>query len=308
MQTGLPPIYNENTEILILGSAPSVQSLAKQQYYGNKTNQFWEIIFTCLKVTDPKNYEKRIQVLLNHHIGLWDIFHTFERSGSMDHHFTQYEINDFTSLLENTSIKTIIANGKTAYHEIVANHLFPERSVYCCLSTSGANNSRKQKRQIEWQQALNKTNQTYFGNNTWIRAAAYYLRYQVFVLEQKIAPSLEFDEKTNTIHNYLVVLNQKEPVATIRFDIYKNHTISPDRFCVAKSVRNQGIGSSLLNDFEKKALGLGYKYSLLSAEKQAIPFYQKNGYQIASEEYLEDGDLLCTNEKNVKSLNPSFVF
>nr|WP_038023161.1 GNAT family N-acetyltransferase [Tetragenococcus muriaticus] len=153
---------------------------------------------------------------------------------------------------------------------------------------------------MEWQQALNKTNQTYFGNNTWIRAAAYYLRYQVFVLEQKIAPSLEFDEKTNTIHNYLVVLNQKEPVATIRFDIYKNHTISPDRFCVAKSVRNQGIGSSLLNDFEKKALGLGYKYSLLSAEKQAIPFYQKNGYQIASEEYLEDGIFCVQMKKTLK--------
>lgn len=298
MQTCLAPVYNENTEILILGSAPSVQSLAKQQYYGNKANRFWEILFTSLQISDPKNYHERIQLLLEHHIGLWDVYQSFERQGSMDHHFTEYKLNDFRKLLNKTSIKTIIANGKTAYYEIMANHLFPGRSVYCCLSTSGANNSRAQKRQIEWEQVLNKTNRTYFGNESWIKAAAFYLRYQVFVLEQKIQPSLEFDEKAHMNHNYLVVLKQNKPIATIRFDIYSKHTISPDRFCVAKKARKQGIGSTLLKTFEKKAVELGYKYSLLSAEKQAIPFYQKNGYQVASEEYLEDG-ITCVQMKKV---------
>ncbi|AYW48563.1 DNA-deoxyinosine glycosylase [Tetragenococcus osmophilus] len=150
MQTGLAPIYNENTEILILGSAPSVQSLAKQQYYGNRANRFWEVLFTSLQITDPIDYHKRIQLLLDHHIGLWDVYHSFERKGSMDHHFTEYKLNDFRNLLNKTSVKTIIANGKTAYYEIMANHLFSEQSVYCCLSTSGANNSRAQKRKMEW--------------------------------------------------------------------------------------------------------------------------------------------------------------
>ncbi|UNM90343.1 uracil-DNA glycosylase family protein [Vagococcus sp. CY52-2] len=45
MQRGLDPIFNEDTSILILGSAPSEMSLKKQQYYGNNGNQFWKIMF-----------------------------------------------------------------------------------------------------------------------------------------------------------------------------------------------------------------------------------------------------------------------
>jgi len=298
MQTGLAPIYNEDTEVLILGSAPSVQSLKKQQYYGNKGNLFWQIIFTALQVADPKSYEKRLQLLLDHHIGLWDVFQNFERTGSMDHRFTKYQFNDFHTMLENSAIKTIIANGKTAYHEIMAQQLFPKQTVYHCLSTSGANNSRMQQRQNEWEQVLNKIITTYFGKEDWIKAAAFYLRYQVFVLEQQIAPYLEFDEQTKTSSNYFVSFKQKEPIATIRYDTYDKQTICPDRFCVSKKLRKQGVGANLLKTLEQKARNQGYKYSLLTAEEHAILFYQKNGYYIDSKSFLEDG-ISCVKMKKI---------
>lgn len=289
MQTGLAPIYNENTEILILGSAPSVKSLEKQQYYGNKGNRFWQVIFTALQVDDPESYEKRLQLLLDHHIGLWDIYQNFERAGSMDHHFTKYELNDFHTVLESSAIKTVIANGKTAYNEIIKHQLFSKQTIYQCLSTSGANNSRLEQRQKNWQQVLNETITTYFGTNEWIKAAAFYLRYQVFVLEQQIPSYLEFDEQFETNDHYFVNFKQREPIATIRYDVFDKQTICPDRFCVTKKLRQQGIGTTLLQSFEKKAIQQGYKFSLLTAEKQAIHFYQKNGYTIVSESFLEDG-------------------
>ncbi|AYW46810.1 GNAT family N-acetyltransferase [Tetragenococcus koreensis] len=161
--------------------------------------------------------------------------------------------------------------------------------MYSCLSTSGANNSRAKKRQKEWQQALTKTDTTYFGKDNWIKAAAFYLRYQVFVLEQKIEPHLEFDELANSNAFYFVIFAQKEPIATIRYEAYDHQTIYPDRFCVAKKARNRGVGTALLKAFEQKAITQGYQYSLLSAEKPVIPFYQKNGYKTITEEFLEDG-------------------
>nr|WP_327796073.1 DNA-deoxyinosine glycosylase [Tetragenococcus halophilus] len=289
MQTGLAPVFNKNTEILILGSAPSVQSLEKQQYYGNQANRFWQIIFTALQIPDPKTYHQRLQVLLDHHIGLWDVYQSFERQGSMDHHFSDYKSNDFSQLLETASIKTVIANGKTAYQEIIDQQLFVEQNIYYCLSTSGANNSRADKRQKEWQQVLDNSYTTFFGNDPWIKAAAFYLRYQVFVVEQQIKPYLEFDEQTNACNNYFVTFKHKEALATIRYETIDNNTISPDRFCVAKKARGQGIGSNLLKTFEIKAIRQGYQFSQLTAEKQAVGFYQKNGYQIISQEFLEDG-------------------
>ena len=38
------PIINKSLQILILGSLPSDKSIALNEYYGNKTNQFWNII------------------------------------------------------------------------------------------------------------------------------------------------------------------------------------------------------------------------------------------------------------------------
>ena len=289
METGLVPVYNKNTEILILGSAPSIQSLEKQQYYGNQSNRFWQIIFKILQISDPKIYDKRLQVLLDHHIGLWDVFQNFERQGSMDHRFSDYKLNDFSQLLETAPIKTVIANGKTAYQEIIDQQLFVEQNIYYCLSTSGVNNSRADKRQKEWQQALDNSYTTFFGSDHWIKAAAFYLRYQVFVLEQQIKPYLEFDEPTNAATNYFVTFKHKEALATIRYEVFDTKTISPDRFCVAKKARKQGLGSELLKTFETKAINQGYQFSLLTAEKQATLFYQKNGYQVISQEFLEDG-------------------
>lgn len=154
MQKGLPPVYNKNTHLLILGSAPSLQSLKKRQYYGNKGNRFWSIIFAFLQLDDPQDYHKRLQLLLDNGIGLWDVYQSFERKGSMDHHYTASSLNDFEPLLEQTDLAAIIANGKIAAQEIEKNQLFPNLAVYPCLSTSGANNSRTEQRQIQWLEAL----------------------------------------------------------------------------------------------------------------------------------------------------------
>lgn len=157
MKNGLDAIYDESTKILILGSAPSVKSLELQQYYANKGNQFWKIISECLNTTDPLDYEKRLELLIQNKIGLWDIYSQFDRTGSLDSNFRQTKLNDFDALLSTTSIELVIANGNKAYQEVVKSTIFEHYTVIKCLSTSGANNGKAQERKTEWKKAIQTT-------------------------------------------------------------------------------------------------------------------------------------------------------
>ncbi|MBO0423764.1 GNAT family N-acetyltransferase [Enterococcus plantarum] len=133
---------------------------------------------------------------------------------------------------------------------------------------------------------------THFGCERWHQAAAFALRYDVFVLEQGISLQNEFDELDTEERNYFVVYEASLAVATIRYQKKDDDTIQPDRFCVRKEYRGKGLGRNLLLLLEDKAMKDGFKYSILSAEKTALSFYQALNYSINSKEYLEDG-IVC---------------
>ncbi|MGX6971506.1 DNA-deoxyinosine glycosylase [Vagococcus bubulae] len=154
MQRGLDPIFNKDTRILILGSAPSEMSLKKQQYYGNNGNQFWKMMFAFFNVPFETDYDKRVALLLDHQIGLWDVYHLFEREGSLDTSIKTVELNDFSDILTKANIQLIITNGKKAYDEVLENNLFPDITVIPCISTSGAANGFMEKRRQQWYEAL----------------------------------------------------------------------------------------------------------------------------------------------------------
>ncbi|EOH88246.1 hypothetical protein UAS_01007 [Enterococcus asini ATCC 700915] len=141
-----------------------------------------------------------------------------------------------------------------------------------------------------------------FGNDSWLQAAAFYLRYQVFVLEQGIPAELEFDELDKQQPDFFVMFDGQIPIATIRYqrDSKRANWIRPDRFCVAKAYRKQGIGQQLLVDYEAKAQKEGYLGSVLSAEASAQGFYEKLGYQPFGDPFYEDGLLCITMEKRFK--------
>ncbi|MHC5268384.1 DNA-deoxyinosine glycosylase [Enterococcus sp. LJL98] len=149
-EQGFLPIYDNQTEILILGTAPSAVSLKKNEYYANPGNQFWKLLFTHLQVVDPLNYQMRIAQLKQHRIGLWDVYSTFERKGSLDSNFSTVCQNDFTELLTNASIKKVIANGSLAYQEAKKNDTLNHLPIHLALSTSGANNGRSKDRLQNW--------------------------------------------------------------------------------------------------------------------------------------------------------------
>ncbi|MBC5863098.1 DNA-deoxyinosine glycosylase [Flavobacterium turcicum] len=111
------PIVNSTTKLLILGSIPGNISLQQQEYYGNARNQFWKIMQEILAQSDIlPDYQSKIQLLQNHHIGLWDVLAACEREGSLDLNIKNPVVNDFVSFLKQYSnITRILFNGKASY-------------------------------------------------------------------------------------------------------------------------------------------------------------------------------------------------
>lgn len=122
--------------ILILGTMPGKESLRLQQYYANRSNRFWKIIAKAADKPLPEDYSKRLKLLDQLHIALWDVYASAERKGSLDSNIKNGEQNDVQSLINsNPSIKKILFNGEKAYKKALD---------YGCLnvempSTSSAN-------------------------------------------------------------------------------------------------------------------------------------------------------------------------
>jgi hypoxanthine-DNA glycosylase len=102
MLKALPPLVSVDTRLLILGSFPGVASLRAQQYYGHPQNHFWRILqavwpSTALN-TGASSYQIRSEWLLSKKLGVWDVYASCEREGSLDSSIRQAVLNDFSGL------------------------------------------------------------------------------------------------------------------------------------------------------------------------------------------------------------------
>lgn len=110
------PVVDESTRLLILGSLPGVQSLAKGEYYGNRQNKFWELVGGVIGVDlRALPYDQRLAALRAHGIGLWDVIAEAERAGSLDTAIRNATHNGLTELIATLPrLRAIAFNGGTA--------------------------------------------------------------------------------------------------------------------------------------------------------------------------------------------------
>lgn len=110
------PVVDERTRLLMLGSLPGEKSLSLQQYYGNRLNRFWNLMSDVISVDLVRlDYAARLQRLLQHGVGLWDVVAEAHRQGSLDSHIRDRHDNDLHGLLARfPNISTIAFNGGTA--------------------------------------------------------------------------------------------------------------------------------------------------------------------------------------------------
>lgn len=109
-----PPIINQNSRLLVLGSLPGEESLAQGRYYANPRNQFWRLIGAVIgRDLDALGYEQRLAVLLEAGVGLWDTVASASRTGSLDSAIRSHEANDLAAVVETMpKLKAVAFNGQ----------------------------------------------------------------------------------------------------------------------------------------------------------------------------------------------------
>ena len=112
----IPPVFDKHSEILILGSFPSVKSREVQFFYGHSQNRFWKVIATIYDYPVPSDIPSKKKLLLDNRIALWDVIGSCEINGSSDSSIRNAVPNDIAALVEKTGISRIFANGATSYN------------------------------------------------------------------------------------------------------------------------------------------------------------------------------------------------
>lgn len=135
-----PPVFDENSRILILGSFPSVKSREQKFFYGHPQNRFWKVTAAVFEADVPRTIEEKRDFLMKHNIALWDVIASCEICGSADSSIKNAVPNNLNVILCSADIKTIFVNGKTAekYYDRFTKDIIGKNAV-CLPSTSPAN-------------------------------------------------------------------------------------------------------------------------------------------------------------------------
>lgn len=163
VQHTFEPVFDQNSKVLVLGSFPSVKSREQKFYYGHPQNRFWKVIAAITKSDVPETVEEKQAMLLANHIAVWDVIESCDIIGSSDSSIRNVRVNDFTRVLENSSIEAIYANGAKAYdlYQKYAKSVLEEHTtkidcpIYKLPSTSPANAAWSVERLCtEWKQLI----------------------------------------------------------------------------------------------------------------------------------------------------------
>ena len=135
-----PPVFDENSEILILGSFPSVKSRQESFFYANPQNRFWKLMAQLLNESTPKDTKDKIVMLKKHKIALWDVIESCDIVGSSDSSISNVVPVDISQILSRANIIKVYANGGKAF-ELYNKYLYSKTKLEITKlpSTSPAN-------------------------------------------------------------------------------------------------------------------------------------------------------------------------
>ena len=110
----IAPVFDEMSRILILGSFPSVKSREAGFFYGHPQNRFWQVLAAVLGCAVPVTIDEKRNMLLAHHVAVWDVIASCEITGSSDSSIRNVVPTDLSRILAAAPISAIFCNGGTA--------------------------------------------------------------------------------------------------------------------------------------------------------------------------------------------------
>lgn len=146
----IEPLFNKDSETLILGSFPSVRSRETMFFYGHPQNRFWKLLPLIFGGEVPQTTEEKKALVLQNRLALWDVIHSCTVTGSSDSSITDVVPNDLSVILENSRVSRIFCNGALSY-KLYQKYIFPVTGIKAVKlpSTSPANTAWSMDRLLE---------------------------------------------------------------------------------------------------------------------------------------------------------------
>lgn len=133
-----------------------------------------------------------------------------------------------------------------------------------------------------------------------IYQAALRIRHEVFVDEQDVPLDLEIDDLEDQTQ-HIVLFQNENPIAVARIYALDDGVYKVQRVATLKKYRGQGYGAALMKEIELKIIELGGTKITLGGQNTALPFYEKLGYTIEGDEFMDAGIPHHTMIKNIPS-------
>ncbi|MBO6163960.1 MAG: DNA-deoxyinosine glycosylase [Lachnospiraceae bacterium] len=136
----IPPTYDSQSEVLVLGSFPSIKSREMKYFYGHPQNRFWRVMAAVFEEPVPMTVEERHAFLLRNHVAAWDVIASCTITGSSDSSIRDVVVNDLSEILKTAPVRQIYVNGRKAeeYYKKYTQAM-TGRAAICLPSTSPAN-------------------------------------------------------------------------------------------------------------------------------------------------------------------------
>lgn len=140
----IQPVFDSRSRVLLLGTMPSPASREQGFYYGHPQNRFWRVLAAIFNEPAPRTIDEKRDMLLRHHIALWDVLASCEIEGASDASIRDAQPNNLARIFDVADIRAVFATGTKAgelYHKLVE----PPLGVPCTTlpSTSPANAKMK---------------------------------------------------------------------------------------------------------------------------------------------------------------------
>ena len=111
----IPPVFDERSRVLLLGSLPSPLSRETAFYYGNPQNRFWRVMAHLADEPLPATNEEKRNLCLRHHIALWDVLAECDIEGASDASIRNPRANDLNMITGYAPIEAVFCTGSKAY-------------------------------------------------------------------------------------------------------------------------------------------------------------------------------------------------
>ena len=140
----IQPVFDSRSRVLLLGTMPSPASREQGFYYGHPQNRFWRMLATIFDEPVPRTIEEKRDMLLRHHIALWDVLASCEIEGASDASIRDAQPNDLARIFDAADIRAVFATGTKA-GELYRKLIEPTLGMPCTTlpSTSPANAKMK---------------------------------------------------------------------------------------------------------------------------------------------------------------------